>query len=176
MTISEEKDLIFHKDTGHIQWLNIYGLNYVSSFQKIIHENSLDDFLLNLIGESNHRTKLVELEKCFFLSIKSIIYSDLEQAEINLEQMMFVMSPHFVWSIQEQDGDYFDHIRARIRANRGIVRKKGSNYLLFLMLESIIDSYYNTKEQMTDRLFQTSHDFFFIAISYRDFFCTNFYI
>ena len=58
--------------------------------------------------------------------------------------MIFIVSQDFLWSIQEKPGDYFNWIRERLEGNKGIVRKKNADYLLFLLLESIVDNYQDT--------------------------------
>mgnify|MGYP006098402423 FL=1 len=63
------------------------------------------------------------------------------------EQMIFIVSPDFLWSIQEKPGDYFNWIRERLEGNKGIVRKKKADYLLFLLLESIVDNYQETYQE-----------------------------
>jgi magnesium transporter len=67
--------------------------------------------------------------------------------KLDSEQMIFIVSPNFLWSIQEKSGDYFNWIRERLQENEGIVRKKKADYLLFLLLESIIENYQNTYEE-----------------------------
>ena len=47
-------------------------------------------------------------------------------------------------------GDYFAHIRERIEQNIGHVRQKRADYLLFLLLESIVDNYYETYEDSSE--------------------------
>jgi len=47
-------------------------------------------------------------------------------------------------SFQEKKADYFDHIRLRLRNQVGIIRERGSDYLLYLLLESILDNYFKT--------------------------------
>jgi|TARA_B110000116_G_C16581727_1_gene466583 magnesium transporter len=64
--------------------------------------------------------------------------------------MIFIVSPNFLWSIQEKSGDYFNWIRERLEDNKGIVRKKKADYLLFLLLESIIDNYQDTFQENTE--------------------------
>jgi magnesium transporter len=61
--------------------------------------------------------------------------------------MIFIVSADFLWSIQEKKGDYFNWIRQRLEGNKGIVRKKKTDYLLFLLLESIIDNYQSTYQE-----------------------------
>jgi magnesium transporter len=63
------------------------------------------------------------------------------------EQMYFVVSKDFNWCIQEMWGDHFDWIRQRIFENKGIIRKKKADYLLFFILETLITNY---KEKYED--------------------------
>jgi magnesium transporter len=135
-------------DESMSTWFNLYGLNYPSQFGKIIKQNKLDSFLIHLFSDTSHRTKAVALRDCFFFTAKSIHYSDSES--LSLEQMMFVVSPQFIWSTQEKRGDHFDHIRERLEKNVNKVRERGTDYLLFLILESIVDNYYTTYENLTD--------------------------
>jgi magnesium transporter len=65
---------------------------------------------------------------------------------------MFVAASNFVWSVQEKPGDYFQHIRTRISENKGIVRRKKADYLLYLIIDAIIDNYYNAYEKLTLKL------------------------
>ena len=141
-------DNIILTDSKLTTWFNVYGLNYTSHFSKIVRANKLDSFLIHLFSDTSHRTKVVALRDCFFFTAKSIHYSDAES--LSLEQMMFVVSPHFIWSTQEKHGDHFDHIRERLEKNVNRVRERGTDYLLFLILESIVDNYYTTYENLTD--------------------------
>ena len=63
------------------------------------------------------------------------------------EQMYFVISKDFVWCIQEKRGDHFDWIRQRIFENKGIIRKKRADYLLFFILETLITNYKDKYEE-----------------------------
>ena len=53
------------------KWINTYGLAYQSDFKAIILNNKLDDFLIKLLMEDDHATKVILLEdlKLFFCEI-----------------------------------------------------------------------------------------------------------
>lgn len=154
-SITEEKpgnvETIKLLNNEHITWLNTYGLSYSKEFTKIIHANKLDEFLQLLIKENKHRNKVIELEETMFLAINTI---HLNSKEISTEQMMFVLGENFVWSIQEKPGDYFQDIRYRLRENKGLVRKKNSDYLLYLIIDAIIDNYSSVYEKINGPLEQ----------------------
>ena len=55
-------------------------------------------------------------------------------------------------SFQEKRSDFFTHIRERIRTHSGIVRTKGADYLLFLLLDAIMENFYLTIENEEDKV------------------------
>ncbi|WP_299064491.1 magnesium and cobalt transport protein CorA [uncultured Polaribacter sp.] len=137
-TISEIK---LSQGTDVIEWLNTYGIHYENEYKKVVSQNNLDDFLIKLLSDVDHPNKVIILENILFLTTRVLITDNLK---LESEQMIFIVSQDFLWSIQEKNGDYFNWIRERLEDNKGIVRKKNADYLLFLLLESIVDNYQDT--------------------------------
>ena len=127
-----------------IEWLNTYGIKYQSEYRKVIHQNKLDDFLIKLLSDDEHPNKVIILDNLLFITTRVLIT---ESQKLDSEQMIFIVSTDFLWSIQEKSGDYFNWIRERLAGNKGIVRKKRADYLLFLLLESIVDNYQDTYQE-----------------------------
>lgn len=144
--MTDISEINISEKTPQIQWLNTYTFNYSSYIKKVIHQNKLDEFLLNLTTDDDHRNKVIELDNCFFLTVKILHYNNVS---FYSEQMVFVVSPTYVWSIQERQGDYFGEIRSRLKENRGVVRRKKADYLLYLLLEAIIENYDKAYEKLT---------------------------
>lgn len=142
------EEIILSPPNKDITWLNIYGFQHMDAIIKIVDNNKLDEFLINLIKENNHRNKVIELNDCFFLTLKSPYYSS-EELETKFEQMVFVVGKDFVWSIQEVKGDHFEHLRERLKNNLGVIRKKGADYLFYLLVEAIIDNYYSIYDEFS---------------------------
>ncbi|GAB7258212.1 CorA family divalent cation transporter [uncultured Polaribacter sp.] len=130
--------------TETIEWLNTYGIKYQDEYKKVIYQNNLDDFLIKLLSDEEHPNKVILLDNLLFITTRVLIT---ESRKLDSEQMVFIVSADFLWSIQEKHGDYFNWIRERLEGNKGIVRKKRADYLLFLLLESIIDNYQDTYEE-----------------------------
>jgi magnesium transporter len=137
-----EINLINNLET--VKWLNTYGIKFHEPFKKIIQQNKLDDFLIKLLSDEEHPNKVIVLDNLLFITTRVLIT---EGNKFDSEQMIFIVSADFLWSIQEKKGDYFDWIRQRLAGNKGIVRKKKTDYLLFLLLESIIDNYQSTYQE-----------------------------
>ena len=132
-----------------VQWLNMYGLDHKNACKEIIKQNNLDEFLVNLVIDDDHRNKVIELDDAIFMTIKTLHYRN---DDFISEQLLFIASPTFLWSIQEIKGDYFGHIRERISENKGVVRKKNADYLLYLVIEAIVDNYFEAYETLVAKL------------------------
>jgi magnesium transporter len=79
------------------------------------------------------------------LTLKSIVPSE---NEMITEQISFIFSSHFLISFQERKADFFEHLRVRLRENKGIIRERTVDYLLYAMLESILDNYFKTLNKL----------------------------
>ncbi len=137
-------EIILSNKTPSTEWINTYGNNYTKIFKTIVDNNKLDDFLMKLFMDAEHSNKVILLDDLVFVSTRVLIT---KSETLESEQMLFVVSSSYLWSIQEKEGDYFDWIRERLEGNKGIVRKKKTDYLLFLILESIVDNYQETYQK-----------------------------
>ena len=55
-------------------------------------------------------------------------------------------------SFQEKKSDFFAHLRERIRTGGGIVRKRGSDYLLYLLLDAVMENFFITLERFEEEI------------------------
>jgi magnesium transporter len=119
-------------------WLNTYDISNVKELQSVVVRNKFDEFHVKLIKDQFHPNKIVVLEHSLFIGINTLHIS---KEDLTTEQMNFVVTKNFVWSMQEKKGDHFDWIRALLAKDTSLVRKKKADYLLYYLLESIIDNY-----------------------------------
>ncbi|HPX06574.1 MAG TPA: magnesium/cobalt transporter CorA [Tenuifilaceae bacterium] len=132
-------------------WLNIHGLNNPEAVVTICKRQDIDDLIIQDILDVNQRPKFQEFDGFAFLTIKSMVPSD---TNLIAEQISFVFGDKFLISFQERKADYFEHLRFRLREDKGIIRSKGSDYLLYTMLESILDNYFKTLNQLDTEIEQ----------------------
>jgi len=67
------------------------------------------------------------------------------------EQVSFVLKGNIVLSFQEKPGDVFGPVRARIK-NNGRLRKLGSDYLFYSLLDCLVDSHFSLLENIDEDL------------------------
>lgn len=134
-----------------VNWLNIHGLNSVEWLQAIGDYFSIDNFMLADILNTVRRTKLEETNDCLFFNIKSLLPSEGSDT-IEVEQISFLLKKDVLLSFQEKRSDFFLHIRERIRSHSGLVRGRKADYLLYILLDSIMENFYITLENEEDKV------------------------
>lgn len=133
-------------------WLNVHGLHDVAKILKIKEVLNIDNYIISDVLNVSARTRIEELDDFLFFSVKSILQEESEQ--IKVEQISFLLKENLLVSFQEIKSDYFMFIRERIRNSEGIVRRKGADYLLFLLLDAIIENFFITIENYETRIEQ----------------------
>ncbi|OYX83327.1 MAG: magnesium and cobalt transport protein CorA [Flavobacteriales bacterium 32-34-25] len=132
-------------------WLNLHGLNDIKIVEGIGSFFQIDNFLLSDILNTTRRTKLEESSTSLFFNIKSILPAE-NSDNISVEQISFLLKEGVLISFQEKRSDFFTHIRERIRTKTGVVRTKQADYLLYLLLDAVIENFYITIEDEEDKV------------------------
>ncbi len=144
-------DLCKSIDLEKVNWLNVHGLNDIDTIKAIGTFLEVDNFILSDILNTTRRTKLNELHDVLFFTIKSILPTE-NSDNISIEQISFLIKDGILVSFQEKRSDFFTHIRERIRTYSGIVRTKKADYLLYLLLDAVMENFYITIEAEEDKV------------------------
>ena len=139
-------------DNDHVAWLNFHGLDDLKSIEDLCHRLDLDKLTNENIHTSTRRPKIEEYPKYVFFQIKSALPTEKNDSLLNQEQISFILGSNYLISFQEKAADHFSDIRDRIVKARGKIRSKGPDFLLFRMLEAIIDNYFEVLENITERI------------------------
>jgi magnesium transporter len=139
------------EQVNDVKWLNVHGLHDVELIKKIGDLLNVESFIVTDILNTNRRTRIEELGDILFFSIKSVLPQE-EDGAVQTEQVSFILKDMTIISFQEKKSDYFNHIRERIRTGTGIIRKKKNDYLLYLMLDAIMENFFITIERFEDKI------------------------
>jgi magnesium transporter len=147
---NNHEEVITHLNYQKNNWINLHGLNDLELIKEIGTHFNLENFIISDIVNTSRRTLLDEVDDLIFISIKSILPTSNHNGTIQIEQISFILKDNTLLSFQERKGDFFTHIRERIRTNTGIIRRKKTDYLLYLMLDAVMENFFITIETIED--------------------------
>jgi magnesium transporter len=138
-------------DPDYVSWLNFHGLHDQLSIEKICQKLKIDKLSIETIYNFTRRPKVEEYPEYMFFSVKSAL-PDENEVMLNQEQITFILGKDYLISFQEKSSDHFTDVRNRIEKGRGKIRSKGPDFLLFRMLEAIIDNYFEVLLSISDNI------------------------
>jgi len=141
-----KKEIADPSQVNDVKWLNIHGLHNVELIQEIGEMLGLENMIVSDILNVSRRSRIDELDDVLFFSIKSILEEEADDL-VRVEQVSFLLKDNLLVSFQERKSDFFTHLRERIRTGGGIVRKKKNDYLLYLLLDAIMENFFITIEK-----------------------------
>ena len=145
------KECTDENQADDIKWLNVHGLHDTDLIKSIGDLVAVEPLIIGDILNVHRRTRIEELGDVLFFSVKSVLPEE-EEGSIKTEQVSFLLKGNTIVSFQEKKSDYFTHIRERIRTGTGVVRKKKNDYLLYLMLDAIMENFFITIERYEGRI------------------------
>jgi len=130
-----------------VSWMNIEGVHHLETIEKMgkcygIHPLTLED-----IVNTEQRPKIEEYEDYLFVVLKAFDYAD-QDSELIMGQISLILKPKMVISFVEKSGATYNALKDRIRAGKGKIRKEGSDYLAYCLMDVTVDHYFNILEEL----------------------------
>jgi magnesium transporter len=145
-------DCYIRKEDPYISWINIDGVHNVEIIRALGEQYNLHPLLLEDVLNTELRPKIESFDRYLFVLLKMLTYNA-KTCEVEAEQVSLVLGENFVISLQEErEGDVFDPIRARLENANGKTRKAGADFLLYSLVDMIVDNYFVVLEKLGERL------------------------
>lgn len=150
-SVSEVVDKINVKEfsSDHLYWLNFHSINDKELIERFFDNQHFHRLTLEDVYTEKHRPKLEEFEHYIFFSIQSALPKN-ENPNLEVEQISFILGKNFLISFQEHQGDHFTDVRKRIEEKIGKIREKGGDFLMFRLLDAIIDNYFEVLDEIME--------------------------
>ncbi len=135
---------------NQVKWINVDGIHQVNTIDQIGQAYHLHPLLLEDVLNTYHRPKVESFDKYLLFTLK-MLGIDAVGKHIISEQVSFVLGKNYLISFQEREGDLFEPIRDRIRSSKGKIRKKGADYLLYSLIDAVVDNYFLVMEHFSEK-------------------------
>lgn len=146
------KDLSEIKQSeGKAIWLNIEGLNETEVLAQIGDKFGLHPLVMEDILNTDQRPKIEFSQDYMYICAKMLNY-DRKLGEFDIEQISLVLGKNFVISFCEKDTDIFAPVIKRLSLSAGRIRKLGTDYLMYCLLDIIVDNYFTVLEDFSEEI------------------------
>ena len=129
-------------------WIDVVGLGSESTLRTLANMFHLHPLVIEDVVNVHQRAKVEEFEDGLFVVSRMV---DGEDPSIT-EQLSMYLKGNVLISFQERPGDCWDPLRQRLRQRRGKVAINDLDYLLYSMLDAVVDSYFPVLEKLVDQV------------------------
>lgn len=144
--------LLTELDDDHVAWLNFHSIADIPSIQALCLNLKIDKIGIENIFNEARRPKVEENNGYIFFNVISVLPSQNQKDLIHKDQITFFLAKNYLISLQSIEGKHFHDVRDRIEKDRGKIRTKKSDFLLFRSLEAIVDNYFEVLDNISEEM------------------------
>lgn len=145
------EEIFPHRESKNATWINFVGIHDAEGVAKAcdyfgVHPLTVEDIL-----QQEQRPKLEDNPDHLFVTL-SMLHFDEDTMQVDVEQVSFVLGKSWLLTFQERDGDTFEPVRKRLRKQKGRIVKHQADYLLYALIDAVVDYYFVVLEKIGDDL------------------------
>lgn len=134
-----------------ILWVQVTGLANIELIRQIGEMFQLHPLVLEDVLATDQRPKHESYEAYDYIVARAFLKKTSRKTP-EQEQVSMILGSNYVISIQERQTLIFHSVREWIHHNHGHIRTRGVEYLLYSLLDSIIDQYFDFLEAFGEEL------------------------
>ncbi len=138
-------------DTPQVTWVSVCGLHETEFLKQVGEKFKVHSLVLEDILNTDTRPKIEITDDYLFIVMKLLIFNA-EHKILETEQVSFILGRTFLFSFSEKSDEIFNPIKERIATQLGKFRKRGSDYLLYALMDIVVDHYFLALEKVEDRI------------------------
>ncbi len=142
-------DAFPYREKETVSWINVDGIRKADVEAICAHFN-VHTLIVEDILSIGQRPKMDEMNDHLFCLLNMLYFNE-EKKTIESEQIGIVVGKNVVLSFQEDASrDVFNPIRNKLSIAKSQLRQRSADYLLYSMLDLIVDNYYLVMEKVGD--------------------------
>ena len=147
----EKKDASIEECLAHIElpsltWIQVNGTADPEIMTSIGNRFKLHSLFMEDIVSTGQRSKLDVFQEQVFIIVRLLQYEEAKKT-LKDEQVSIVFGSNYLISFLEGNEDIFKPIKERLRQG-GKIRKQGTDYLAYSLLDTIVDFYFLVLEKV----------------------------
>lgn len=149
--ISSVSELADYRDYPGLQWIRVSGVHNADILNEIGGVFNIVSLDLEDIANTTQRPRIEERENYIFLIFKTLTIEP-ESGDVNIEQVSIILGDNFVITFHETTPKIFEILQLRIHSSTGRIRKLRCDYLVFAIVDIVIDQYFTLIEDIGETI------------------------
>ncbi len=137
-------------DKTKINLLIVNNINNVNLIQGLGEYFGINAMILEDVLNTAHPPKLEESGEQMMLTLKVFNFSEL--GDIEAQHVSFILGDYFVLVFKDFDKNIFNDLENRISNNKSRARQRKADYLFYLLIDTLVDSYYPVMHEIYNRI------------------------
>lgn len=144
--------------TPYVHWTDVDGIHEPKVVAALGQQYHLHPLLLEDVLNTDQKPKIDLYDATpnagpvTFITLKMLHHSR-QQQEIDVEHVSLVLGKDYLISFQEErTKDIFQPVIDRIKASSGKTRRNGADYLLYSLMDVIVDHYFLITERIGEKI------------------------
>lgn len=144
--IDRPEDCAQYLDTESVSWVDVQGLGNEDVLQRLGGVFDLHPLMLEDVVNVPQRPKVEEYPEQLLVIIRMATLRE-DAKSFTSEQVSFILGKHYLLTVQEEpEYDCFGPVRDRIRTNKGTIRCQGADYLMYALIDAVVDGFFPVLE------------------------------
>ncbi|MBE0638395.1 MAG: magnesium/cobalt transporter CorA [Bacteroidales bacterium] len=122
-------------------WIQFTGLSDVEKLDQIGQLLQINPLIIEDILNTEHLPKSEEIDGQLFFVIK-MLGRNSQTDEFEVNHVCFVLGENFLISFMQRSSELFDPFITRIEQSVGKIRQRTNDYILYRLIDIIVDNYY----------------------------------
>ncbi|HVN23814.1 MAG TPA: magnesium/cobalt transporter CorA [Syntrophorhabdales bacterium] len=139
------------KEKPAVTWIRVRGLHETEKVKALGECFGLHPLVVEDILNTDQRSKMEDYGDYLYIVFK-MLYCGVDRREVTQEQISLVLGQTFVISFQEAENQVFEPVRERVLSGKGLLRKLGPDYLVYGLLDIVVDNYFSVLEKLGENI------------------------
>ena len=134
---------------GGTGWVDVQGLGDRSTLEKLGSVFGLHPLMLADAVNVPQRPKSESYDGCIFTIARRVVWKD---DDVDARQISLIWCKDFLITIQEAQDETLEPVRSRLQQGKGLMRRSGTHYLAYAIIDAVVDGYLPMIERIGERI------------------------
>ncbi|MEI7667383.1 MAG: magnesium/cobalt transporter CorA [Erysipelotrichaceae bacterium] len=129
-------------------WINVDGKEAFVEAKALLDTFQIHPIIYDHLSQGRQRAKIENYDHHIYISCKMVTYN----TSLHSENLSILYAEEVLITFGMIKGDILEPLRKRLKNEKDPVRQKGSDYLLYSILDEITDAYFTVLEKVEEKI------------------------